>query len=319
MKKTPNDELRFAKAIEDIAPPPIDILFGLTNSCNHRCIFCSYRKAISKPVHLSIEKAIDFLKQAHELGVKECGFGATDEPFMSKILEDCVLQAKKNGFEYVWISTNGALATKSRIEKLFINGLDSIKFSIGAGVAKTYKKVHGKNDFDKVIQNVKDCSVLRKQINPNAKIFASLAETSISKNEGIILENLLKDFVDKVYIIKAVNQGGEMYDEASKDIVNKEEKLWTKYKAAIKNYVVNTVCPYPFKRISITAHGYLSACCVDMKNELIVADLNKIPLAKAWNSEKIQRIRTYLLNKNIPQNIKCYNCINNTNYKVQPI
>jgi MoaA/NifB/PqqE/SkfB family radical SAM enzyme len=314
-----NDELHFVKAIEDIAPQPLDILFGLTNSCNHRCIFCQYRRTIPKPIHLSIEKVMNFLKQAYELGVKECGFGLMDEPFMSKILEDCILQAKRIGFEYVWINTNGALAIKNRIEKLFINGLNSIKFSIGSGVAETYKKIHGKNDFDKVIQNVKDCSVLRKQINPNAKIFVSFAETLISKNEGIILENLLKDFVDKIYIVKAVNQGGGMYDEANKGIVYKEEKLWQKYKDASKNYITDTVCPYPFKRFSITAQGLLSACCVDMKNELVVADLNKISLEEAWNSEKYKRIRTYLLNKNIPQNVKCYNCLNNTNHEILPI
>ncbi|MDR2554270.1 MAG: SPASM domain-containing protein [Fibromonadaceae bacterium] len=308
-----NDELRFAKAIEDVAPPPHDILFGLTNSCNHRCIFCQYRRAIPKPTHLSIEKVIDCLKQAYELGVRECGFGLIDEPFMSEILEDCILQAKKIGFEYVWFNTNGALAIKSRMEKLFINGLNSIKFSIGAGIAETYKKIHGKNDFDKVIQNVKDCSVLRKQINPNAKIFVSFAENSMNKSEGVILENLLRDFVDKIYIVKAVNQGGGMYDEVNNGIVYKEEKLWSRYK------IINTICPYPFKRINITAHGYLSACCVDMKNELIVADLNKISLAEAWNSEKMQRIRTYLLNNNMPQNVKCYNCINNTNHEILPI
>jgi len=314
-----NEELRIAKAIEYTNPPPIDIILGLTNVCNHRCIFCQYNKAIQKPTFLSVEKVIGFLKQANELGVKECGFGLMDEPFMSKILEDCILQAKRIGFEYVWLNTNGALAIKSRMEKLFINGLNSIKFSIGAGVAETYKKIHGQNDFDKVIQNVKDCSVLRKQINPNAKVFVSFAEVSMNKNEGIILENLLRDFVDKIYIVKAVNQGGGMYDEVNNGIVYKEEKLWSRYKDANGNSIINTICPYPFKRINITAQGYFSACCVDMKNELIVADLNNISLAEAWNSEKMQRIRTYLLNNNIPQNIKCHNCINNTNYKVLPI
>jgi len=301
-------------------PPPIDMVFGLTNICNHRCIFCQYNKAIiPKPIHLSIEKAIDYLKQAYELNVKECGFGLIDEPFMSEILEDCILQAKRISFEYVWLNTNGALAIKSRMEKLFINGLDSVKFSIGAGVAETYKKIHGKNDFDKVIQNVKDCSVLRKQINPNAKIFVSFAEVSVNKNEGVILENLLGDFVDKIYIVKAVNQGGGMYDEVNNGIVYKEEKLWSRYKDANGDSIINTICPYPFKRINITAQGNLSACCVDMKNELLVADLDKIPLAEAWNSEKMQRIRTYLLNNNMPQNVKCYNCINNTNYEILPI
>ena len=34
------------------------------------------------------------------------------------------------------------------------NGLDSIKFSIHGGTKDTYKKIHGKDDFDRVIKNL---------------------------------------------------------------------------------------------------------------------------------------------------------------------
>ena len=40
------------------------------------------------------------------------------------------------------------------MEKAINNGLDSIKFSIHGGTSETYKKIHGKNDFERVIKNL---------------------------------------------------------------------------------------------------------------------------------------------------------------------
>jgi molybdenum cofactor biosynthesis enzyme MoaA len=79
---------------------------------------------------MSNEKAFDILSQAYKLGVREVGFYLVSEPFMAKNLEACVAYAKQTGYEYIYLTTNGAMATKDRMERLLLNGLDSIKFSI---------------------------------------------------------------------------------------------------------------------------------------------------------------------------------------------
>ena len=55
-------------------------------------------------------------------------------------------------------------ALKKRMEKAINNGLDSIKFSIHGGTNETYLKIHGKNDFERVIKNLKWVDEFRKKI-----------------------------------------------------------------------------------------------------------------------------------------------------------
>jgi hypothetical protein len=267
------------------------------------------------------KKGQNYLEQAYQIGVKECGFALIDEPFMSKDLENYVLTAKKIGYEYVFFNTNGALANKERIGKLLNNGLDSIKFSINAGTAETYKKVHGRDDFQKVINNITETANLRAAMNVRVRIFVSFAENSYNKGEGELLENILSNVIDKLYVVPAVNQGGGMYEEIQQNIVTKEDTLWGRYKSAdnSKSIIEGKICPYPFKRVSITSEGYLTACCVDAKNELVVADLNKTSLKDAWNCDKMKELRSWHLTGKIPANCKCYNCINNTNNIIEPL
>jgi MoaA/NifB/PqqE/SkfB family radical SAM enzyme len=301
---------------------PQEIMMALTNICNHRCYFCSYRKIMPKPVKMPREKARDFLKQALDLGAKQASFALLDEPFCSGDFENCVKDAKIMGYEYIYATTNGSLSDKTRLRKSFENGLDSIKFSINAGNRETYKKVHGRDDFDRVIQNVKDADLLRKEINPEIRLFVGFAENIInSGDEGVKeLEIILNGIVDKIFVMSTYNQGGAMFDEVKQETVSKTDKIWHRVKSYdIKSDFSLEICSVPFRRAYVTSEGFLTACCVDGKNELVVADLNKTSLKDAWNSEDFQKFRSFLLNKNVPENCKCYNCINNTNNEVFPL
>jgi molybdenum cofactor biosynthesis enzyme MoaA len=260
------------------------------------------------------------MTQAYHLGAREISFSLISEPFMSQALEDCVSDAKNIGYEYIYLTTNGSMANKDRLEQLFANGLNSIKFSVNAGTAEIYIKVHGRDDFQKVIKNIISAVQLRKEMNTDVGIFVSFVENVMTKGHGIFLENILKNKVDHIYIVPAINQGGSMYEEIQEGVVdiNKEKGgLWNRYEKENKN--IKTICPYPFNRINITAEGYLTACCVDLKNELVVADLNKISLQDAWNCDKMKKLRSFHLNRTIPQNLKCYNCLYNMNNIIEPI
>jgi wyosine [tRNA(Phe)-imidazoG37] synthetase (radical SAM superfamily) len=314
-------ELRVAPPVEySLTPQPLDVAMALTNTCNHRCIFCQYHKVIPKPIKMEYGKGVRILNQARNMGIREVGFALIDEPFMSNDLELFILAAKDIGFEYVFFNTNGALAVKERMKKLFENGLNSIKFSINAGKAISYQKVHGRDDFEKVIKNICDASALRTEMDVAIGLFVSFAQNAFNEGEGKILEEILRGKVDKVYVVQAINQGGGMYEEAARNIVSAEESLWGRYKDDNRKSIIESkICPYPFKRVSVTAEGYLTACCVDAKNELIVADLERTPLAEGWNSEAMKILRTWHLEGNIPKRCKCYNCINNTNNEVLPL
>jgi MoaA/NifB/PqqE/SkfB family radical SAM enzyme len=129
------------------------------------------------------ETAFNILEQAYKIGVREVGFYMISEPFLSKILEDCTLYAKNLGYTYIYLTTNGSLANPDRVKKLFAGGLNSIKFSVNAGRPDTYKRVHGKGDFEKVINNIHMADKARREMNIDGGLFVSFVENIINKGE----------------------------------------------------------------------------------------------------------------------------------------
>ena len=288
-------------------PIPRNMMVSLANACNHKCVFC-YNKKIQAEEKSWVTMSKSFLSsllcQAYNLGVREVGFYTVGEPFMSPLLEDAVIRATDIGYEYIYLTTNGVLAKPDRTEKLFRSGLHSIKFSVNAGRRETYKLIHGKDNFDIVLDNIASTNVIRNTINPNIGIFASFIECSLNLGEAAMLEGILKEHIDKLYVFSAENISGLMYDELKSGIVAE---------SSVKR------CDMLFNRLHVTPEGYLSACCADFANMMIVADLNSITIEDAWYNEKFSNLRRQHLEGNLPDNIMCYNCINNTNKAVIPI
>ena len=303
-----NKKLRIDREVifSENPPYPKNMLVSLNNICNHRCVFCCNRKLnTNSPNIIEIELLISIMQQAYDLGTREIGLYTTAEPFTSKILEDTVYKAREIGFEYIYLTTNGALAVPKRVESVIKNGLHSIKFSINASDRETYKRVHGKDDFDKVIENIKSTDMLRKKINPNIGIFVSFVECAYSKGQADTLRESLLPYIDEFYSYKAENIGGVMYEELNSGILQESS--------------VKTPCSMVFNRFHITPEGYLTACCTDFYNDMVVADLRDTPLNEAWNSDLFVNIRKQHLYGEMYKGLLCYNCIHNTNERVTPI
>ena len=290
------------------APPiPRNMMVSLANTCNHKCVFC-YNKKIRAEEKSWVTMSESFLSsllcQAYNLGVREVGFYTVGEPFMSPLLEDAVVKASDIGYEYIYLTTNGVLAKPDRVEKLFRGGLHSLKFSVNAGRRETYKLIHGKDNFDIVLDNIATTNIIRNTINPNISIFASFIECSLNLGEATVLERILREHIDKLYVFSAENISGLMYDEFKSGIVAE---------SSVKR------CDMLFNRLHVTPEGYLSACCADFVDMMVVADLNFASLEDAWHNEKFSKLRRQHLEGNLPDSVMCYNCINNTNKTVVPI
>src|SRR5210317_1159933 len=154
--KTRDKKEIFSTQFNTQPPFPKNALIELTNGCNHACVFCKNSHQIRKPTYLNLKTYLLFVKQAVELGLEEIGLYATGEPFMTKNIEDYIFLAKKNGIKRIYLTTNGALASLSKVKSCVEAGLNSIKFSINASNRADYKIIHGKDDFDKVFANLEE-------------------------------------------------------------------------------------------------------------------------------------------------------------------
>ena len=285
-----------------IPPFPKEYLIDITSLCNHTCTFCSNRKMSNKK-NADPELVYKILKEAYNEGAKSVGLYATGEPFLSKQLENYIKYAKNTGYDYVYITTNGAACTPKRVELAINNGLDSIKFSIHAGTKETYKKIHGKDDFTRVIKNLKWVDEYRKKNNLKLKIYVTMVETYENRKEVDLLKKIVSPHIDGWDPHLMNNSCGTMPE--NNDIGEIQEKN-------IRGRGHSGICFQPFGSFTITAEGYMSGCVLDYHKALIIGDCNKKSLKDIWESSIYQDWRKRHLEDKTKGYI-CYNCIYNKN------
>ncbi|MCR4322387.1 MAG: radical SAM protein [Candidatus Brocadiaceae bacterium] len=310
MIETINKRKKLAVMAEYVVSPPFprEIFIDLTSFCNHACVFCSNSK-LKKRHTMKPDMVKRVLQEAYENGTRDAGFYATGESFLVNKLHEYVAEAKKIGYEYLFITTNGALATPERAKPVLDAGLSSIKFSISAGTRESYKRIHGKDDFDKVLRNLKWISEYRKQSGLDYRIYVTMVYTDSTEQEIDLIREVVQPYIDEWDPHLLTNQCGNKFDNNE---LGKIEEL------NIRGRSKSNICFQPFKGFTVTPEGYVSACVLDYQKYLIVGDLNKTTLKEIWTN----KIYTVFRERHIENNIKgliCYNCINNTDENIIPL
>ena len=288
-------------------PLPKNMMVELTNACNHACIFCTNPHMQRRVGRLDNSLLFRIMKEAREGGVTDIGFYTTGDPFVHKSLEAFVAEATRLGFSYRYISTNGALATPTRARKVIDAGISSIKFSINAGGRDSYKLIHGKDEWDKVIDHLRFISEYRNEISADFRLFATTVITRPMENEVDELRDLLEPLVDEHVCVPCGSQSGQM--GSAQDLLG------------ASNYMHNDghpPCPLPFNRLHISCEGYLTLCCVDYQNYLAVADLNEMALMDAWHGDAAVEARRMHLEDRIEGTL-CSNCLYAKTDPIEPL
>lgn len=285
--------------------PKTNFLVELSNACNHECIFCAHQKMQRKVGKIDKTLAFDVLKQAFDLGTREVGFYATGEPFLNNDLPEYIAKAKEIGFSYVYLTSNGALATPEKIRAVVDAGLDSIKFSINAPTRKLYKFIHGRDDFDVVLEHLKYLGQYRKESGKNYKIYATMIVTRYTEQLQDYYHEIFDPLCDQVVFKLVYNQGGYMPEiqDYLRCLCDTEERRR---------------CNLPFDALCLTQEGYLSVENADYENMLIVADLNKVSLRDGWYGAEMKEMRRKFMEDDLGGTI-CDGCVHHTLAPGRPI
>ena len=101
-----------------ILPAPKSVKVELSGRCNYRCGYCALRTRVSQPTK-DMDAALfrRLAAEMREAGVEELGMFYIGESFMNgPLLADCISYAKRIlEFPYVFLTTNGSLATYERV------------------------------------------------------------------------------------------------------------------------------------------------------------------------------------------------------------
>ena len=298
---------------KSLRPPwPKGIMFEFSSICNHACEFCAYSKTTRPKVQANVSLMERIIQDAYELGSREIGLHSGTEPFTSPHLEHFTAFSKQVGYAYIYLSTNGSLATPNRLKACIDNGLSSIKFSVNAGRREVYRQVHGRDHFDRVINNIKFLSNYRRAQGIQVHIAVSFVEYERNRGEFATLRQILSEYVDEIVKIQAMNQSGQVPELPSIDKVSAlSDGLDYPYQKA--------PCPLPFNRIHISSEGFLRACCNDYQNYLAVEDLHQVSLEEAFYSKRFVELRQMHLDDNL-DGLLCQNCLYGCNAEpVQPL
>jgi MoaA/NifB/PqqE/SkfB family radical SAM enzyme len=152
------DPRRYHEAVDaDLHPvaasDPVCLYLETTNRCNLLCTTCPRTYADLEPeADMSWELFTHIVGQVPNIArVVLHGVG---EPMLVKDLPRRVRYLKERGI-YVLFNTNGTALTPRRGRELAEAGLDELRVSLDAADAQTFLKVRGKDDFDRIVRNVR--------------------------------------------------------------------------------------------------------------------------------------------------------------------
>lgn len=290
-------------------PVPKNMMIELTNGCNHACVFCTNPHMTRRIGRIDLKLLLRVMREARDLGVDEVGFYTTGDPFVHSGLALVTQEATEMGFRYKYISTNGALATPERVVPVIDAGMSSIKFSINAGSRETYRLIHGKDDWESVIRNLRFISDYRKERSLSLYLAVTCVVTKQIRHEVETITQLFEDIVDEVYFSECTDQVSQMRSALP---------LLGDPAASQRSAQQVDVCRLPFSRLHVTREGFLTLCCVDYQNYLAIADLNVMSLKDAWYSEGFVEQRKRHL-KNELTGTLCDNCWNGNSGQVIPL
>ena len=288
-----------------ILPAPKSVKIELTANCNYRCSFCV--KSL-RPDNGEMDRTLysRVIREFHEAGVEELGMFYIGESFTTKWLPEAIKEAKGVGFPYVFLTTNGSVATPDKVEACMKAGLDSLKFSVNFSDYEQFRKVAGVKPslYMKALNNLKEARRVRDQGGYKCGIYAS--SIAFDGEQGEKMRSLINEqvlpYVDEFYWLPLFDMGGAARANGKTPTAGNPGRL------------DNMRDPLPCWAVATEGHvtkdGLLSACCFGsgMEGDLIMADLKEVSFMEGWNSIKFQSLREAHLKRDVSET-PCKECI----------
>jgi radical SAM protein with 4Fe4S-binding SPASM domain len=292
-------------------PAPKSVKIELTGRCNFHCSFCARSAKLREQKDMDRALFEELTAEMRDDGVQEIGLFYLGESFLVSWLPEAIDYCKNDlCFPYVFLTTNGSLATEARVEKCFRAGLDSLKFSFNYADAEQFKEISGMPEklFHYMLGNVKAARAVRDRVAAELGHRCTLSASYILY-EGKQHERMMsavaeiESYVDEVYALPLYSQAEHVGDA--------ERKRGWEVTAGNRGRVGALREPLPcwatLTEGHITSDGKLSACCFDHDGRFEMGDLTTESFMNCWNSEKFQQLREAHLRKDVRGTV-CEKC-----------
>lgn len=294
-------------------PAPRAVKIELTGRCNYRCSFCALATRTCQPT-VRDDMPLEFFKrittEMREAGVEEIGLFYIGESFMNPelLIAACEFVKRELRMPYVFLTTNGSLATPAHVRRLMAAGLDSLKWSINAADLDQFSCVMRVKSslYTQAIHNIRQARQIRDEAQYPCRIYASSIRfdgEQQEKMERLLAEHVLP-YVDEHYWLP-------LYSMATM-AQQREEQLGYRPIAGNQGRIGALRDPLPcwsvFTEGHVTCSGLLSACCFDQDGRFAMGDLHEVSFREAWRSARFQALRAAHLRKDV-SGTSCAGCI----------
>jgi MoaA/NifB/PqqE/SkfB family radical SAM enzyme len=131
------------------------VFIYLTDECNIQCTHCLYKPELTfrlERKYIPLEECIKLMESFFSLGATKLTF-LGGEPTLYPKLPELIHEAKKIGYAYVRIDTNGQFQT-SLLDNEFIRELDELTFSLDGYNEELNDEIRGNGVFKKLMSNL---------------------------------------------------------------------------------------------------------------------------------------------------------------------
>ena len=173
------------------------VFLYITDECNLHCAQCLYKPDLlfhNKEKEIKFETALTLLSVFREMGASKLTIMG-GEPTMYgesdnyKPLFNVIKHAKKIGYEYIRIDTNGQFKESLLLNEDFQN-LNEISFSLDGFTTEINDNIRGKGTFQKCVSNIKIAVALGYIVDITTCIHKGLSGRDTNKN--LLVDEMIK-------------------------------------------------------------------------------------------------------------------------------
>lgn len=299
---------------------PIELEVGLTNACNHRCIFCAVDYTGYQPDRIDSGLFIRNLEELAPRGVKSIIYAGEGEPLLHKEAPDIINRTKKLGIDAA-MSTNGVLLTPETSREC-LKSLTWIRFSVAGITDKTYNSIQRgrQGDLAKVLFHMEEAVKVKKERKLSTTLGVQLLLLPDNKNEVVQMGKELKRIGVDYFTVKPFSQHPQSRNILQVDYremmaLEKEvTQLQTEeFKVYFRTYSMQKLfCKRSYKQcfalpfmVYIDAKGNLWPCIVFMgKEELKYGNLNEESFVDIWEGEHRKKIIAHFMQMDLEKNCR---------------
>ena len=236
-----------------------------TNHCNFKCNFCPHSTMKRDKGFIDESLCERVIGEAAELGIHNLDLRNFGEPILDKRLSTIGKIASSNGFDHIYIHTNGMGINKSLLQQWGEAGINDVNISLSP--KKEFAKSRPGTDVDKLfsqMENLQDSEWMHILSVDYIRTGTSSEQEEKEFNDWLIKFNLRKRI--------EINLHNWALGESKNEGLGYCHRLWSS--------------------ITILWDGQVPLCCLDYEGEYNLGNLHNASLKDIINSELYREVRS---------------------------